>query len=67
MHNNPYLRGKASAEACIRNSIKSVNPYPEFSEKWALFNKGYNSVPQPERGPSGAYWPREYIQLTTEE
>lgn len=36
---NPYESGSKDGYA---NKV-SANPYPEFSEKWALYNKGYNS------------------------
>lgn len=39
MHNNPFLRGKEDA---LHGDGTSKNPYPEQTEKWALYNKGFN-------------------------
>ena len=36
---NPYEQGRADGLA----SKPSANPYREFSERWALYNRGYNS------------------------
>lgn len=39
MHNNPYFPGKDDAQT---GDGTNKNPYPDFSEKWALYNNGYN-------------------------
>lgn len=39
MHNNPFLRGKEDA---LHGAGTNKNPYPEQTEKWALYNKGFN-------------------------
>lgn len=36
---NPYEQGRADYAAGKRSS----NPFLVFSEKWALYNRGYNS------------------------
>lgn len=40
--NNPYEQGVADAKRGI-----CMNRYPEFSEKWALYNRGFNSIANP--------------------
>lgn len=35
---NPYETGRSDKI----NGRKASNPYVEFSEKWALYNRGYN-------------------------
>lgn len=37
---NPYEKGQSD----YKNGLKSTNPYPTFSEKWALYNRGYNTA-----------------------
>jgi len=37
---NPYELGRSDG----LNNIRGANPYPVFSEKWALYNRGYNST-----------------------
>lgn len=39
MHNNPFLQGKEDA---LHGDGTSKNPYPDQTEKWALYNKGFN-------------------------
>lgn len=41
---NPYEKGQSD----YKDGLKSMNPYPEFSAKWGLYNRGYNT---------GAGWP----------
>lgn len=38
MHNNPFLKGKEDA----LHGGTSKNPYPDQTEKWAMYNKGFN-------------------------
>lgn len=38
MHNNPFLKGKEDA----MHGGTSKNPYPDQTEKWAMYNKGFN-------------------------
>jgi len=40
---NPYELGKYHAE----NNLLNENPFPEYSGKWALYNKGYNETAYP--------------------
>jgi hypothetical protein len=39
---NPYELGVRDANGKGYN-----NPFPEFSEKWALYNRGYNTTKYP--------------------
>jgi hypothetical protein len=36
---NPFEQGLADFSNGLRNS----NPFPTFSQRWALYNKGFNS------------------------
>lgn len=57
MTKNPYELGKQHAEAGEDN----VNPFPELSEKWAMYNSGYNV-----NHPTYGHYFREQQQLTKE-
>lgn len=41
---NPYEQGVAD----YKNGVKGGNPFPTFTQRWALYNKGYNSQWLPE-------------------
>lgn len=45
---NPYELGKKDATGKIPENNGYNNPFPEFSEKWALYNVGYNTTKYPE-------------------
>lgn len=45
---NPYEQGVADA----RNRVRRGNPFPTFTQRWALYNKGFNSQWLPEVGPT---------------
>ncbi len=50
MNTNPYELGRANGLAWVEAGMPrqaSLNPYPCFSEKWALYNKGFNSAWMP--------------------
>ena len=50
---NPFELGVKNANEWVeagKPRSASKNPYREFSEKWALYNKGYNSIIFPALG-----------------
>lgn len=48
---NPYELGKAAAEEWLETDksqpAHDKNPFPQFSPKWGLFNKGFNQTAYP--------------------
>jgi len=38
MKMNPYEMGQADC----RNNLRNSNPFPPFSQRWALYNRGFN-------------------------
>jgi len=36
---NPYEQGQADA----RNGVRGGNPFPTFTQRWALYNRGFNA------------------------
>ena len=37
---NPYEQGVAD----YHNNLRGCNPFPTFTQKWALYNRGFNSA-----------------------
>jgi len=42
---NPYEQGVAD----YNNGVRNGNPFPIFTQRWALYNKGYNSCWMPKQ------------------
>ena len=51
---NPYEQGVAD----FHNNLRGCNPFPTFTQKWALYNKGYNSCWLPVGKASGRLPPQ---------